>query len=77
MFLLVPAHPGFPGQIPQSRKMVVCVCVCVWPLSHGFSVFGHEKVMQKSWKISTEKSGRPDMSVCVFVYRESYHRCHM
>jgi len=27
MFLLVPAHPGFPGQIPQSRKKVVCVCV--------------------------------------------------
>jgi len=27
MFLLVPAHPGFPGQIPQSRKTVVCVCV--------------------------------------------------
>ena len=25
--LLVPAHPGFPGQIPQSRKTVVCVCV--------------------------------------------------
>ena len=25
MFLLVPAHPGFPGQIPQSRKTVVCV----------------------------------------------------
>jgi len=30
MFLLVPAHPGFPGQIPQSRKTVVCVCVCDW-----------------------------------------------
>jgi len=31
MFLLVPAHPGFPGQIPQSRKTVVCcVCVCVF-----------------------------------------------
>ena len=30
MFLLVPAHPGCPGQIAQSRKMVVlCVCVCV------------------------------------------------
>jgi len=29
MFLLVPAHPGCPGQIPQSRKAVVCVCVCV------------------------------------------------
>jgi len=27
MFLLVPAHPGFPGQIPQSRKTVV-LCVC-------------------------------------------------
>jgi len=27
MFLLVPAHPGFPGQIPQSRKMVVVVVV--------------------------------------------------
>jgi len=26
--LLVPAHPGFPGQIPQSRKTVV-LCVCV------------------------------------------------
>jgi len=29
MFLLVPSHPGFPGQIPQSRKTVVCVCVLV------------------------------------------------
>ena len=30
MFLLVPAHPGFPGQNPQSRKTVVlCVCVCM------------------------------------------------
>ena len=29
MFLLVLAHPGCPGQIPQSRKRVVCVCVCV------------------------------------------------
>jgi len=27
MFLLVPAHPGCPGQIPQSCKAVVCVCV--------------------------------------------------
>jgi len=25
MFLLVPAHPGCPGQIPQSRKTVVCL----------------------------------------------------
>ena len=26
MFLLVPAHPGCPGQFPQSRKTGVCVC---------------------------------------------------
>jgi len=31
MFLLVPAHPGFPGQIPQSRKTVVC-CVYRAPI---------------------------------------------
>jgi len=29
MCLLVPAHPGCPGQNPQSHKTVVCVCVCV------------------------------------------------
>ena len=45
MFLLVPAHPGFPGQIPQSRKTVVCVCDAISPglpgtipLSHSTSV---------------------------------------
>jgi len=27
MFLLVLAHPGCPGQTPESRKVVVCVCV--------------------------------------------------
>ena len=27
--LLVPAHPGFPGQIPQSRKTVVVVVVVI------------------------------------------------
>ena len=32
--LLVPAHPGFPGQIPQSRKTVVCVCV----ISHSTGI---------------------------------------
>jgi len=32
MFLLVPAHPGFPGQIPQSRKTVV-LCVCSFAFS--------------------------------------------
>jgi len=35
MFLLVPAHPGFPGQIPQSRKTVVCVCVCLCSINNS------------------------------------------
>jgi len=30
MFLLVPAHPGFPEQIPQSRKTVVVVVVVAY-----------------------------------------------
>ena len=29
MYLLVPAHPGFPGQSPESSKMVVWLCVRV------------------------------------------------
>jgi len=29
MYLLVPAHPGCPGQSPESCKMVVRVCACV------------------------------------------------
>jgi len=28
MYLLVPAHPGCPGQSQKSHKTVVCVCVC-------------------------------------------------
>jgi len=27
---LVPANPDNPGQNPESRKMVVCVSVCVF-----------------------------------------------
>jgi len=34
MFLLVPAHLGCPGQIPQSRKTVECVYVCVYHRHH-------------------------------------------
>ena len=45
MFLLVPAHPGFPGQIPQSRKTVVCVCVPAHPGSPGHSPGDHKMVV--------------------------------
>jgi len=45
MFLLVPAHPGFPGQIPQSRKTVVCVCVYWCNFYSNRSTF--EKVIEK------------------------------
>ena len=41
MFLLVPAHPGFPGQIPHSRKTVV-LCVCVCNTNNLFPVISHE-----------------------------------
>ena len=38
MFLLVPAHPGCPGQNPKSHKMVVCVCVCVnYVITYSFT----------------------------------------
>jgi len=34
MFLLVPAHPGCPGENPESHKTVtMCVCVCYLPNS--------------------------------------------
>jgi len=40
MFLLVPAHPGFPGQIPQSRKTVVlCVCVVFFEIFELLNLF--------------------------------------
>jgi len=43
---VVPAHPGFPGQIPQSRKTVVCVCVCCvcgWLVGWGFMALSAQK----------------------------------
>ena len=35
MFLLVPAHPGCPGQNPQNRKMVVSRVFVVWDYYPG------------------------------------------
>jgi len=35
MFFLVPAHPGCPGQSPESHKMVVVVVVVfLWRKDH-------------------------------------------
>ena len=45
MFLLVPAHPGFPGQIPQSRKTVVCVCVLFFKNLFHMSVANNSHVI--------------------------------
>ena len=46
------------------------------PIGHGFSFFGHEKVVEKSWKISIEKEGAPcPISSGHFppFYYNSYH----
>jgi len=47
MFLLVPAQPGCPGQITQSRKMIVCVCVpLAWQKRSLYADFRYLLVMQ-------------------------------
>jgi len=62
VFLLVPAHLGFPGQIPQSRKTVVCVCVCEIVFHHrchqddsGFIVIVTQKLKQMHSQISVRQ----------------------
>ena len=60
MFLLVPAHPGFPGQIPQSRKTVVlCVCVCslMAPKRALQNILGHKVVGLFSTLAPTFRNG--------------------
>ena len=54
--LLVPAHPGFPGQIPQSRKTVVCVCDLVKKCME-YEVEGARPRcrLQKTWRDIVEK----------------------
>jgi len=82
MFLLVPAHPGFPGQIPQSRKTVVCVCVCLWccpngkPLTEFTSSF-NECRLSTSWP-PTLKPGQLTWAVsptigCCHLHLHHYH----
>ena len=45
MDLLVLAHLGCPGQSPESRKMVVCVCVCTERIAM-FTLFTAVKIRQ-------------------------------
>jgi len=52
IYLLLPAHPGCPGQGTQSRKMVVCVYVCV------FLRYTREKELYESCVVKLERNGR-------------------
>jgi len=52
--LLVPAHPGFPGQIPQSRKTVVVVVVVpflVFLLIHFTYLFQNRPALFSGWTL--------------------------
>jgi len=60
MFLLVPAHPGCPGQIPQSRKTVVCVCV--WCSIVNKSVWNHWR--SRDWAHAHPTSARVGHEIC-------------
>jgi len=64
MFLLVPAHLGFPGQIPQSRKTVVC-CVCV--LYCADTMFG-ENLDALQQAIAQHVSQNPEIQGQVCLY---------
>jgi len=48
MFLLVPAHPGCPGQNPQSRKTVVCVCMSPFTINWLMTFYQHMNDLQIS-----------------------------
>ena len=66
MFLLVPAHPGCPGQSPQSRKTVVCVCAVAVKLQlfKSFCSCFYDVAL---WKIFT--------AGCLDKFRSAYVKC--
>ena len=45
------------------KSYIVYLEIYVVPIGHGFSILGHEKVIEKSWKINVEKEGAP----CILV----------
>jgi len=60
MFLLVPAHPGFPGQIPQSHKTVVC-CVFYHCISLSQVAAARDKIPGKRIPLLVKLA--PDLSM--------------
>jgi len=60
MFILVPAHPGFPGQISQSRKTVVVVVV-VMDIIASCSKNGRFKFVNRSRLNSNDQQTMVDI----------------
>ena len=68
MILLVPTHPGCPGQNLESHKTVVCVCLCVSVyVSVVYDVVGVVSLLTQIYALKT-------MLLCVVGCILSYRR---
>jgi len=83
IFLLVPAHPGCPGQFPQSCKTVVCVCVCCNEIFvTGCNILNHPFVMPQSINVFYSQTGALAVMFLSHLIRRStarhitVRRCH-
>jgi len=65
MFLLVPAHPGSPGQGPLNCR--VCVNVCVYGLKKGMSFSLHDLPYAISCIISDVGNMQSKLCIAVVV----------
>ena len=83
MLLLVPAHPGCPGQIPQGRKTVVCVCVCICDFLLVFhSEFGYEwngcqchvtnHENEQNYNPQETQEEEHEVSMIIFIYHRKW-----
>jgi len=82
--LLVPAHPGFPGQIPHNRKTVVVVVVVIYKSYMEYSrkkeeekkhtMNTHTTVLWPSWilsgttRVSRHQKGKTRKVKPVWIY---------
>jgi len=67
MFLLVPAHPGCPGQSPESHKMVVCVCMCVLVITTWHAVAHmqqHRNPREEEQEVTPQVIHRATLLLC-------------